>query len=65
MSIRKQRTGKNLVLGDYVTVHVPSVEQSAKGTSAPSDILVQHEDFFQRIQNELGESNNARQKVAA
>jgi sRNA-binding carbon storage regulator CsrA len=65
MSNRKQIAGKNLVLGDYVTVQVPSDELGSKGTSAPSDILVQHEDFFQRIQKELGKSNSARQKVAA
>lgn len=65
MSNRKQTTGENLVLGDYVTVHAPSVESKPKGLSAPSDILVQHEDFFQRIQKELGEVNGARQKVAA
>ena len=65
MSIRKQRTGENLVLGDYVAVHAPGIESNPKGVSTPSDILVQHEDFFQRIQKELGESNRARQKVAA
>ena len=65
MSIRKQRTGENLVLGDYVTVHVPSVETQQKGMSAVSDILEQHNGFFQRIQKKLGESNGVRQKVAA
>ena len=65
MLIRKQRTGENLVLGDYVAVHAPGVESNPKGMSAPTDILVQHDDFFQRIQKELGESNGARQKVAA
>ncbi len=65
MSNRKQRTGENLVLGDYVTVHAPSVESKPKGLSTPTDILVQHEDFFQRIQKELGELNRAGRKVAA
>ena len=39
---------KKLVLGDYVTVHVSDVNghQSRIGHG---DVLVQHEDFFQRI----------------
>ena len=65
MSIRKQSTGGNLVLGDYVIVHVPGVESKPKSTSAICDVLVQHKDFFQRMENELGEMNHAGQRVAA
>ena len=65
MSIRKQRTGENLVLGDYVAVHVPDVESKSKSTDATCDVLVQHEDFFQRMENELGEMKHAGQRAAA
>ncbi len=65
MSLRKKRTERELVLGDYVTVHVPGVKVKPKGIVAVSDMLVQHEDFFQRVQKELGESNIAGQRVAA
>ncbi len=65
MSLRKQRSERELIIVDYVTVHVPGVKVKPKGIVAVSDILVQHEDFFQRIQNELGGSNIAGNRVAA
>ena len=65
MSIRKQRTGENLVLGDYVAVHVLHVESKPKSTGAICDVLAQHEDFFQRIENELGEMKHAGHEAAA
>jgi len=65
MSIRKRRTAENLVLGDYVTVHVPGIKANPKGMGAACDILVRHEDFFQRIDKKLGELKGARNRVAA
>jgi len=65
MSLRNIRTERELVLSDYVTVQVPGVKVKPKGVVAVSDILIQHEDFFQRIQKELGESNGAANRVAA
>ena len=65
MSIRKQRAAKNLVLSDYVTVHMPGDESKPKSTSAICVVPVQHENFFQRIENELDEMKRARQMAAA
>ena len=65
MSIRKQRIVENLVLGDYVIVHVPGVESKPESTSVICDLLLQHEDFFQRMENELGEMKHADKRAVA
>lgn len=53
---------KGLVLGDYVTVHVPeiSAQQSSIGAGTLTDIQVRNESFFQRIQKERVELTGKR-----
>lgn len=65
MSTRKRRAGDKLVLGDYITVHVPGVNVNPKGVGAPHNMLVKHEDLFERIRKELGELNSAGYRAAA
>ena len=61
---------KRLVLGDYVTVHVSDVKGS-RSHIGRGDVLIQHEDFFQRILKDrrelskLGNSSKVQHRKAA
>ncbi len=55
---------KKLVLGDYVTVHNSDVKSSQSHTG-PGDVLVQHEDFFQRILKDRRELSKVQHRKAA
>ena len=67
MLILKGPENKKLVLGDYVAVHVSSVEgnQSRIGHAGPHDVLVQHKDFFQRILKDRRELSDMQHRKAA
>jgi len=54
---------KKLVLGDYVTVNVPVVEESQINTGASHDVLVQFEGLFQRIVKQQGELRVVQQRT--
>ena len=58
---------KDLVLGDYVTVHVSvtKVDQVRRNFGPPADILEKHAAFFLRIQKERKELNALQQRRAA
>lgn len=58
---------KDLVLGDYVTVHVSDVKENQGRTNfgPPIDILERHAAFFHRIVKERKELTAVQQKVAA
>lgn len=58
---------KDLVLGDYVTVHVSDarVDSSQRNFGPPADILEKHAAFFLRIQKERKELNALQQRRAA
>ena len=55
-------TDTPLVLGDYVTVHVPVEKTDLVNNSAPSDMQVHREELFKRIQKQRGESLKHLQK---
>jgi len=55
---------KKLMLGDYVTVHVSGVKEY-QSPIGRGDVLVQHEDFFQRIVKDRRELSNVQQRKAA
>lgn len=46
---------QELVLGDYVTVHVAGLKISPGHNTEPCDMQVHREEFFQRIQKQRGE----------
>jgi hypothetical protein len=50
-----EATEKKLVLGDYMTVHVPGLARNQGSGTELCDLQVHREDFFQRIQKERGE----------
>ena len=58
---------KDLVLGDYVTVHVSDakVDLGQRNFGPPADILEKHAAFFLRIQKERKELNALQQRRAA
>ena len=58
---------KDLVLGDYVTVHVSDaiVDSGQRNFGPPADILEKHAAFFLRIQKERKELNALQQRRAA
>jgi hypothetical protein len=58
---------KDLVLGDYVPVHVSEtiVDQGQRNFGPPADILEKHAAFFLRIQKERKELNALPQRQAA
>ena len=45
---------KELVLGDYVTVHMSSLKTTRVYDVEPSDMQVYREELFQRIQKQRG-----------
>jgi len=47
-------TEKRLVLGDYVTVHVPVLETNQDHTKELHDMQVHREELFQRIEKQRG-----------
>ena len=56
MLMRNQKLAEEkLVLGDYVTVNTSAVTESQTNTAASHDVLVQFENFFQRIVKQRGE----------
>lgn len=55
---------KRLLLGDYVAVHVSTVKKS-QGYIGHGDVLVQHEDFFQRILKDRRELRKVQHRKAA
>lgn len=67
MLILKGPEKKKLVLGDYVAVHVTGIEsnQSPVSHAGPCDVLVQHEDFFKRIQKDRRELSGMLHRKAA
>jgi len=62
MLILKGPEKKRLVLGDYVAVHVSKAKESQSGYG---DVLVQHEDFFQRIVKDRRELSKVQHRKAA
>lgn len=62
MLILKGPEKKRLVLGDYVAVHASEVKESQSGYG---DVLVQHEDFFQRIVKDRRELSKVQHRKAA
>ena len=46
---------RELVLGDYVTVHVTLVKTDEINSTAPADMQVHREELFKRIQKQRGE----------
>ena len=54
---------KELVLGDYVTVHMSSLKTTRVYNAEPSDMQEYREELFQRIQRQRGEvvQHNQRQ----
>ena len=54
---------QKLVLGDYVTVHISDVKTSQQ--IGQGDVLVQHEDFFQRILKDRRELSTVQHRKAA
>ena len=46
---------KELVFGDYITVHIPGLKTSQDNNAESGDIQVQREELFQRIQKQRGE----------
>ena len=58
---------KNLVLGDYITVHMTDVTetQSRPRFGVPVEFLEQHAAFFQRIVKERKELNVSTLRKAA
>jgi len=54
--LKRKETVKeeNLLLGDYVTVHLSGGEQSQARMGSARENLVQHEDFFNRINQQRG-----------
>ena len=55
---------QKLVLGDYVAVHVSQVKESQRHIGH-GDVLVQHEDFFQRIVKDRRELSKVQHRKAA
>jgi sRNA-binding carbon storage regulator CsrA len=55
---------KRLLLGDYVAVHVSTVKKS-QSHIGHGDVLVQHEDFFQRILKDRRELREVQHRKAA
>jgi len=53
---------QELVLGDYVTVHVSGVRVNPGHNTAPCDMQVHREEFFQRISKQRGEFLRRTQK---
>jgi sRNA-binding carbon storage regulator CsrA len=47
-------TEKRLVLGDYVTVHVPASETNQAQVEKPFDMQVHREELFKRIEKQRG-----------
>jgi sRNA-binding carbon storage regulator CsrA len=47
-------TEKQLVLGDYVTVHVPVIETNQAQTEEPFDMQIHREELFKRIEKQRG-----------
>ena len=72
MLMKKRKAEEDLVLGDYVTVHVSDITEKKIRTGSgtvhdimePRDILEQYEPFFQRIQKERAELNVVRNRAA-
>ena len=58
---------KNLVLGDYVTVHVSNLDETKRNRrfGPPADILEKHASFFMRIIKERKELNVVQPRKAA
>ena len=58
---------KDLVLGDYVTVHMSDtkVDSVRRNFGPPADILERHAAFFLRIQKERKELSALQQRRAA
>ena len=58
---------KELVLGDYVTVHVSNTAsgEGRRNFGPPADILEKHAAFFQRILNERKELKTLERRKAA
>ena len=46
---------RQLVLGDYVTVHVAVIRTDEFNSTTPTDLQVHREELFQRIQKQRGE----------
>lgn len=46
---------QELVLGDYVTVHISGLRINPGHNTEPCDMQVHREEFFQRIQKQRGE----------
>lgn len=46
---------KELVLGDYMTVHVSGSETNQVNNAKPGDMQINREELFQRIQRQRGE----------
>ena len=61
------QTRKNLVLGDYVTVHVSDFGETKRSRrfGPPADILEKHASFFMRIVKERKELSVAQPRKAA
>jgi len=61
------KTRKELVLGDYVTVHVSdaTVGEGRRNFGPPADILEKHAAFFLRIVKERKELKALQQRKAA
>lgn len=55
---------KKLVLGDYVAIHASDVRGS-QSHNGHGDVLVQHEDFFQRILKDRRELSKVLHRKAA
>ena len=58
---------KDLVLGDYITVHVSNAGsgEGRRNFGPPADILEKHAAFFQRIMNERKELTPLERRKAA
>lgn len=55
-------TVKELVLGDYVTVHGPNLKTNQGHNNEPCDMQVHREEFLQRIEKQRGEFLKRTQK---
>ena len=59
-----EATEKELVFGDYMTVHKSGVKTSQVYGAKPGDMQVHREELFQRIQKQKGELVPRVQKTA-